>query len=140
MILIKFIATVDNNGGVAFNGRRQSRDQFLNKYILEYIGERKLWINEYTSKLFEEKKENIIVDNDFFNKMGDEDFAFCECISLQEHESDITELLLCEWNRDYPFDVRLDINIKDNFKVRKICDIQGKSHDKITIKECRKLC
>ena len=135
---MKLIVMIDNEGGVSFNDRRQSRDRYLNEYIVERIGNAKLWMNSYTYTLFDDLNcENIIVDDDFIRKMVVEDYAICEKMSLHELESKIDFLIVCNWNRDYPYDTTLDID-KKNYDVKKICDVGGKSHEKITIEEWRK--
>ena len=49
---MKLILCVDDNGGMAFNHRRQSRDRVLNEHILALCGMHRLWITPYTAKLF----------------------------------------------------------------------------------------
>ena len=71
------IICLDQNNGMLFNNRRQSRDRIVRKNILEYINGAKLYMDEYSFKQFsEEKADNIIVDNNLENAT-EHDFLFC---------------------------------------------------------------
>ena len=41
-------------GGMLFNNRRLSKDRELIKHIMQMVDDQKLWINSFSSKLFEE--------------------------------------------------------------------------------------
>ena len=70
------IICLDQNNGMLFNNRRQSRDRIVRKNILEYINGAKLYMDEYSFKQFsEEKADNIIVDNNLENAT-EHDFCF----------------------------------------------------------------
>ena len=56
------IICLDQNNGMLFNNRRQSRDRIVRKNILEYINGAKLYMDEYSFKQFsEDKADNIVV-------------------------------------------------------------------------------
>ena len=42
------IVCIDDNGGMMFNNRRQSRDKLLTEKIIDISKESKLWICEYS--------------------------------------------------------------------------------------------
>ena len=46
------VAVVDDNMGMMFNKRRQSKDRALRERILALAGKGKLWMNEYTYQQF----------------------------------------------------------------------------------------
>ena len=60
------IICLDQNNGMLFNNRRQSRDRIVRKNILEYINGAKLYMDEYSFKQFSEDKADNIVVCDIF--------------------------------------------------------------------------
>lgn len=56
--------TLDDNNGMLFNHRRQSKDKFLRNDMLNICAEKHLWMNEYTSEQFEPLNDNIIIDEE----------------------------------------------------------------------------
>ena len=57
------IVTIDDNNGMMFNKRRQSKDIRLIERILDIAGTNSIWVSESSSQLFDTYKDNIIVDN-----------------------------------------------------------------------------
>ena len=68
------IICLDDNNGLAFNHRRQSQDRIVAEDISKTVGEKKLWITDYSRKLFQavsnlkiqkgrRKKENMFFRN-----------------------------------------------------------------------------
>lgn len=49
---MKLIAIVDDNYGMMFNNRRQSKDSVLIDRIAELSKDSKLWVSMYTRSLF----------------------------------------------------------------------------------------
>ena len=47
------IICLDDNNGLAFNHRRQSQDRIVEEDISKTVGEKKLWITDYSRKLFQ---------------------------------------------------------------------------------------
>lgn len=124
------IVCLDDKGGMLFNKRRQSRDAVVCDRILELTAGKRLWMNEYSSKLFDESAD-IISDENFLEKAGRGEYCFVENKSLAEYESDAERLIAFKWNRVYPSDKRLDIDLS-GWKRESIREFIGKSHDKIT--------
>ena len=65
------IICLDDNNGLAFNHRRQSQDRIVAEDIRKTVGEKKLWITDYSRKLFQavsnlEISENPKEENMFF--------------------------------------------------------------------------
>ena len=50
---MKIIVCLDDNGGMAFNRRRQSRDRVLIEDIAKTVGNARLYIDKYSAPLFE---------------------------------------------------------------------------------------
>lgn len=126
---MKIIVCVDDNLGMLFNNRRQSRDQVLVEDILKR-GE-KLWIHSFSEKLFEGQEDRVIIDDDFLSKAGASDVCFVENQPLMSHIDKVEELIVYKWNRKYPSDFTLDIDLM-NWKMTSQEEFVGKSHEKIT--------
>ena len=61
---MKIIVCVDLNNGMLFNSRRQSRDRTVIEYIYNFVGEKKLWITEFSKDLFEGRNYNLFDGSD----------------------------------------------------------------------------
>lgn len=135
------IVCVDDRLGMAFHHRRQSMDAVLRTKILEYCGDRKIWMRSYTAKQFElyGHIENLMVDEDYLRKAAASDYAMVEIDSILPYADTIQGILLCRWNRRYPADTFLKIpgNIAD-WDISVIAEFAGKSHPKITMEYWRK--
>lgn len=126
------ISCVDDNLGTMFNQRRQSRDRILIEHILKIASENRIWINSYSKELFKEA-ENVIVDEDFLSKAEDDDYCFVENVDLSGYEHKIHEIILYSWNRTYPSDKKININL-DKWRIIAEENLEGSSHEKITQK------
>lgn len=131
---MKIILCLDDNNGMLFNKRRQSRDSKLRAKMLELtVGHGyKLWMNDYSAEQFDDKT-NLHIYNDI-SEIGDDDYCFVENIPFSFiYESKVTEIVIYRWNRKYPSDVFFDFNLKENgFHKISTIDFPGFSHDKIT--------
>ena len=88
--------------------------------ILELSEGKKLWIHPFSEKLFEqEHPENCCVDENFLEKVGEGDICFVENQSLKGMEGQIEKLIVFGWNRAYPFDFKLDLDLEQMEKRRK---------------------
>lgn len=129
---IKVAVTLDDKGGMMFNKRRQSRDRILIADLIEKT-EGFIYISPYSSLLFEEYPDRIKTVTDPLLECEDGAFAFIEGLALLPHVEDIDELIVYKWNRTYPSDVRLDIDITScGFRMNAKYEFQGSSHEKIT--------
>lgn len=126
------IACIDENGGMMFNHRRQSQDKVLRNNILEMARNNLLWMNPYTYNQFLElNSKNIVVDNNFLDKASFDDYCFVENENISNYINEINKIVLYKWNRKYPADFYLDLDIK-NWKLIEIEEFEGNSHQKIT--------
>ncbi|MGN0115132.1 MAG: ribonuclease Z [Acutalibacteraceae bacterium] len=123
---------IDDNGGMMFNNRRQSRDKVLTQKVINIASSHKLYIDSYSAPLFEGFTADIIVDDDFLNNANDDDFCFVENRNLKPYEQSISKLIVFKWNRRYPSDFDLDISL-DGFTLISSEDFVGNSHEKITM-------
>ena len=123
------IVCVDNNMGVAFNNRRQSRDRCLNEKILLKISG-KLKVEAYSESFFPSDRISIV--DDVLKETGSGEWCFSEKRSLKGSKDKIEKLMICRWNRDYPSDVHLDINLNE-WQLLSTEEFAGISHEKITM-------
>ena len=105
------IICLDQNNGMLFNNRRQSRDRIVRKNILEYINGAKLYMDEYSFKQFSEDKADNIVVCDNFSNVED-------------------KLIVYRWDKIYPADVSFGMN-KIKLNLTETLEFQGYSHEKI---------
>ena len=98
------IVTIDDNNGMMFNKRRQSKDIRLIERILDIAGTNRIWVSEYSSQLFDTSKDNIIVDNSYTEAQA-QDYCFVENVDINELRDNISKIYVYKWNRKYPSDV-----------------------------------
>ena len=122
---MKLIVCLDDNKGMMFNNRRQSRDKILIENVLEICKGEKLYTNEYSSKLFPEKFVEI------FDSMEEIINGYCFAENFTVNEDALEEIIVYKWNRVYPADVHFNISL-ENWKLTETVDFEGSSHDKIT--------
>ena len=122
------IICVDNNGGILFNGKRQSKDRIFRKYLLDIVEKEncRIAMTPYTYGQFQEdkRKEQIDVKNIF---SFDEDYIFLEQ-SIPISWEKVNNLILCCWNRDYPTDEYFNLPIGVECVLRKTEEIVSDSH------------
>ena len=129
---MKLIVAVDDNMGMLFNKRRQSRDILLRKRILEIIEDKELFINAYTAKQFsEEMTENIIITENPMGILDSEGYCFVEDLDVLQYESNFDKIIIYSWNRVYPKDLTFNIDL-NNWECVSEFDFVGNSHDNIT--------
>ena len=122
---MKLIVCLDDNKGMMFNNRRQSRDRVLIENVLELCKGEKLYISEYSSKLFPENTVEIcenpekITDGYYFA----ENFIVAEIF--------VEEIIVYNWNKVYPSDMHFNIDLS-KWKLIESVDFEGSSHEKIT--------
>lgn len=133
---MKLIFCIDDKKGLMFFGKRQSQDSVLREWILNHTAGSKLWMSSYSAKQFKDLT-GYIVDDDYIAKAAVGDYCFIEDKGYSL--DNVTEIILCHWNRKYQADKVFDIDLKgEGFKRTDSIDIKGSSHDKITIETYRK--
>ncbi len=135
---MKIILCLDQNGGMLFNRRRQSRDRNVISDIEALIGTDTLYIHPYSKTLFSKSVISTDISEDFLSKAGESDFCFTEKSTLAEFADDITELIIYRWNRIYPADVYIDIDPHTVSAKPEITEFKGYSHEIITKEVYRK--
>ena len=124
------IVFLDDGRGMMFNYRRQSRDKALEERIREICRGHRLWLNAYSYKLYSEAGD-VRVSEKFLEEAGEGDFCLVESELLKPAENRIDKLIVFWWNRKYPADLKLDLNLEDWVLVSSN-EFPGFSHDKIT--------
>jgi len=120
---------VDDNYGIAFNNRRQSRDGKINNVIFEMTDKKTLYIDAYSKRLFEENK--VTVKKEHLENASSGDFCFAERDTLERYDERINRLVLFKWNKTYPSDMRLEIDLGKR-TLERTFDFEGSSHKIIT--------
>ena len=123
---MKIIVCLDDNGGMLFNNRRQSRDRAVCEDIIKNLDGEKLFLSPFSQLLFENYNDSICVYEDFLEKGY---ICFCENQSLLQYEAD--EIIVYKWNRVYPADFYCDIDFSV-YSLSEQTEFQGNSHEKIT--------
>ena len=126
------IVCVDHHLGMMFHNRRQSQDRKLREKIKEITPS--LTMNAYSYTLYQDVFKDAYVVEDFFNADG---YCLFENTSVKQYENIIEELYIFNWNRDYPADFYLDIDL-EQYECLYEEEFVGTSHEKITLRKYRK--
>lgn len=127
------IVCIDDNYGMTFNNRRQSRDITIIQKITEIAKGSKIWVNKYSYSLFEEgNNSNVNVDENYLSEASSGEYCFVENKELKPFEKWIEKLIVFRWNRDYPTDKKLDIDLS-LWSLQESSEFVGNSHKKITM-------
>ncbi len=125
---MKIIVCIDDKYGISWNNKRVSKDrkiiediEFLNVY---------LHMNNYSYKMFEEYGYNKTI-NISDNIVSESGFYFNELSDLKKIEKEIDEIIVYKFNRSYPSDIKLDIDLS-KYILRETKEFIGNSHKKIT--------
>ena len=128
---MKLCICVDKKNGMMFFGKRQSQDSVLREWLINHTKDCSLWMSSYSAKQFNDHT-GYIVDDNYLVKASEEDYCFIE--DKDYTIDNVTEIILCKWNRQYQADRFFEVDLKSNgFKKISSEDIKGSSHDKITI-------
>jgi len=128
---LNVIVCLDDNNGLLFNNRRQSRDKKVLDDIFSLVGDKKLFIAGFSEKLFSEYGNRVIIDDSFLNIADDADYCFVENCCLQSFVEEIEKIIVYKWNRVYPVDFACDVDFS-LFSVSEEAEFVGNSHEKIT--------
>lgn len=124
------IACVDDNMGMTFNHRRQSRDAVLCRDMLALVQDRPLRMHPYSAPLFPDAPENVIAEEDYLDKAETDDFCFVERENVSDFSDQIHTILLYHWQRAYPSDTRFPLDLSGYRKIETVT-FEGKSHPEI---------
>lgn len=122
---------LDDECGMMFNNRRQSRDRVM---ISEFLNstEGKIYIHPYSAMLFGDC-ERVVISNDPLPECEDGCIAFIEQLPIRPHLDSVERFIVYRWNRLYPSDKYFDIDLDNSgFILKSKKDFEGSSHDRIT--------
>lgn len=128
---MKIIVCLDNKNGMLFNERRQSRDRMVIEDIMASHPREKIYMNSYSKSLFLKYPDQMEVDENFLNKLSEDQVGFVENLSLELYKEKITSLIIYKWNRDYPADRYLDVSLNE-WELISTVEFAGYSHEQIT--------
>lgn len=120
------ITCLDDKNGMMFNHRRQSQDRGLRQYIADMTKDDKVYMNAYSAKLYEEIKDPIICE-DFLRKAGKGESCIVENLPLEEFLHEIEEIVVFRWNKIYPSDQVLDLDL-DDWRLVEEEEMEGSTH------------
>lgn len=134
---MKIILCVDDNMGMLFNNRRQSRDRKVIEDIFHMTD--RVWIHPFSETLFQEELQTrvgnevneIMADEEFLKKAKAGEYCFVENQELMLYSNDIEQIVLYCWNRNYPSDFKLDLDLS-KWEPKEVTEFVGNSHEKIT--------
>ena len=126
------IVCLDERGGMAFGGRRQSRDALVIKDIFNTVGGGRLLVAPYSERLFSEYGPVTVKDNPL-GSAGRSDFVILETSAVGDGRDRIDNLIIYRWNRHYPADLYFDLSPEEcGFTLKESTELVGTSHEKIT--------
>lgn len=125
---MKVAVCIDNNSGMLFNSRRQSRDRILIDDFLKAADSSQVYIRRFSEKLFDEKE--VIIDDKCLEVAEEKDYCFIEDINILPYAHRIDHLIIYKWNRIYPADFRFEM--PEGFILTEVSEFKGSSHEKIT--------
>ena len=127
---MKVIVCLDQNGGMLFNRRRQSRDARVFEDISTYA--ERLSASPFSEKLLSSYGVPHSVDENFPENTTD-GYAFVENIPLLPYEESITEVIVYRWDKIYPADTVFDLPLT-KYRLISTEEFSGNSH-KTIVKE-----
>lgn len=130
---MKIIVCLDENQGLLFNGRRQSRDRLVTEDILALCRGERLYISKFSAPLFEKYSDAVQAGDNFLSIAEEDAFCFVENLPLRPYLEHIEAIIIYRWNRVYPADFYFDLSLEETIwhcVQRK--DFPGHSHETIT--------
>lgn len=123
------VVCLEDRNGMLFGSRRVSRDAAQQQDLLNWIGDRKLWMNDYSAPLF--AGADIAIEEDFLHLAGPGEVCFVENQPLRPVEDRIEALVVYRWNRSYPATMKLDLDL-GTYALKETVEFPGNSHETIT--------
>ena len=123
------IVCQDDRNGMAFNGRRLSRDQAVIAAVLRESAGHRLLAAPYSAALFSGGTAEL--RDDYPTAAGPEDFCFDEREDPAPFAGRITAVTVYRWNRHYPSDLRFRLELS-GWRRMVTEEFPGSSHEKIT--------
>lgn len=125
------IVCTDERGGLRFNHRRQSQDRVLVADIVRRLDGKTLYMSPYSAPLFKDYPQ-AIAREDYLTAASKDDWCFVE---LENVPQDALRLVRYNWNRHYPNDATLSIDLSQGWEKISEEEFVGSSHERITREE-----
>ena len=123
---------LDDKNGMLFCGRRQSKDQYLRRELLQMAQPNELWMNGFSAKQFDEG-DAIRISEDFLELAPQGQWCFVENTDILPYKEKIESIAIYRWNRHYPSDVKFPVEaFCDGWQLVSTRSFPGHSHDEIT--------
>lgn len=130
---MNIIVCIDDEGGMLFNGRRQSKDKALRQQVRILAQGKPLWMNSYTARQFAEDGYEVAVDEAFLKNAPGDAWCFVENCDLLPYLEQIQQVAVYHWNRLYPSDVKFPREFfADKWNLISTRTFAGSSHEQIT--------
>lgn len=130
---MKVLVCCEKSNGILFNNRRVSQDRVVSERIVELTKSSKLWMDSYSYTLFEKlNASNINLAENTLAEATDSEYCFVEKQEMLPYEKWISEIIVFRWERDYPFDKELEVDLSA-WKLKLSEEFIGNSHEKITM-------
>ncbi len=120
---------LDDNNGMMFNNRRQSKDSVVRNKMLSLCEGKNLLVNGYSASQFDES-DPITIDEKLLQNATEGDFCFVENLAVDLGR--VKRLYIFKWNRRYPHDMSFEGDLS-GFDLVSTDEFAGSSHDKITL-------
>lgn len=139
---LNIIICTDKVGGMMFNKRRVSRDSAVSEDVLKTTRGETLYVKPYSEKLFlpfgEKYAMPRVVENPLdIAKEGE--WCFIEDQDVSPYLDKVEKLLIYNWNRFYPYELKFDLSIlSSSFRISERDKFEGTSHEEITRELYRK--
>ena len=126
---MEIIICLDDNNGMLFNNRRQSRDSKLLLDIKNSLNG-SLTIFPFSEKLVSSAEIPYEIMS---GSASENTVLFVEDRGIKEFLPVTNKITVYRWNRVYPADMSLDIDLPaEGFRLVSTVDFEGTSHVKIT--------
>lgn len=125
------VCCVDDILGMAFFGRRQSRDSLLYKDLANEAQGKTIHLQLRSGPLFADTDAQLAVSDSPWDNATENEFCFVEFCAPSAFESKADKIILYRWNRRYQSDVKFDIDLNKWTKLSET-EFPGSSHEKIT--------
>ena len=128
------IVCIDDELGMLFNGRRQSRDKCVISDIISTVSKTggRLFALPFSEKLLMPYGE-FTIRADAMSIAKEDDYVFVESEPLSNIIDDVKRFIVYKWNRLYPSDQKLDTPPDlYGFKLKESYEFAGNSHELIT--------
>ena len=122
---------VDDQFGMAFNRRRQSRDRAVCEDMLRFANGRLIRMSLNSAKLFAGMQGHILAEAGYLKNARPGECCFVETDPVTGLDQKASAIVLYHWNRRYGKDLYFDISLA-GWELIETTEFPGSSHETIT--------